>query len=151
MQRQLYEILIGGGMLVVAALFLVFAYSREATKQAGEYELVARFSEVGSLVEGDPVRISGIRVGTLVKKEVDPVTFDVVLVFTVADNIELPVDSKAHITGESLAGGKYVKLVPGSSETMLAAKEEIKDTKDAINVEALVGELIKLAVGSDDE
>lgn len=151
MQRQLYEMLIGGGMLVVAALFLVFAYSREAAKQAGEYELVARFTEVGALVEGDPVRISGIRVGTLVKKEIDPVTFDVVLVFTVADNILLPVDSKAHITGESLAGGKYVKLVPGASETMLKAKEEIKDTKDAINVEALVGELISLAVGSDDE
>ena len=151
MQRQIYEMLIGGGMLVVAALFLVFAYSREAAKQAGEYELVARFTEVGALVEGDPVRISGIRVGTLVKKEIDPETFDVVLVFTVADNILLPVDSKAHITGESLAGGKYVKLVPGSSETMLAARSEIKDTKDAINVEALVGELIKLAVGSDDE
>lgn len=151
MQKQLYEMLIGGGMLVFAALFLVFAYSREATKQAGEYELVARFSDVGSLVEGDPVRISGIRVGTLVKKEVDPETFDVVLVFTVADYIKLPVDSKAHITGESLAGGKYVKLVPGSSETMLVAREEIKDTRDAINVEALVGELIKLAVGGDDE
>lgn len=151
MQKQLYEMLIGGGMLVFAALFLVFAYSREATKQAGEYELVARFSDVGSLVEGDPVRISGIRVGTLVKKEVDPETFDVVLVFTVADYIKLPVDSKAHVTGESLAGGKYVKLVPGSSETMLVAREEIKDTRDAINVEALVGELIKLAVGGDDE
>ena len=87
----------------------------------------------------------------MVNKEVDPETFEVVLVFTVAESFSLPVDSKAHITGESLAGGKYVKLVPGSSETMLAAKEEIKDTKDAINVEALVGELIKLAVGSDDE
>ncbi len=151
MQKQLFETLIGGGMLVVAALFLVFAYSREAAKQSGEYELVARFTEVGALVEGDPVRISGIRVGTVVKKEVDPQTFDVVLVFTVTDNISLPVDSKAHVTGESLAGGKYVKLVPGQSETMLAPKAEIKDTKDAINVEALVGELITLAVGGGDE
>ncbi len=151
MQKQVFETLIGGGMLVVAALFLVFAYSREATKQSGEYELVARFTEVGALVEGDPVRISGIRVGTVVKKEVDPETFDVVLVFTVADEIRLPVDSKARITGESLAGGKYVKLVPGLSETMLAPKEEIKETKDAINVEALVGELITLAVGGGDE
>ena len=151
MQKQLFETLIGGGMLVVAALFLVFAYSREAAKQSGEYQLYARFAEVGALVEGDPVRISGIRVGTVVKKEVDPETFDVVLVFTVADNISLPVDSKARITGESLAGGKYVKLVPGASETMLAPKEEIKETKDAINVEALVGELITLAVGGGDE
>lgn len=151
MQKSVFEILIGGSVLVIAALFLVFAYSTRAAKQAGEYELVARFADVGALVEGDPVQISGIRVGTVVKKEVDPQTFDVVLGFTVANNIALPEDSRAQITGESLAGGKYVQLVPGVSETMLSPKEEIKDTKDVINVEALVGELIKLAVGAGNK
>jgi len=151
MQKQLLETLIGGGMLVIAALFLVFFFTTKAAKQAGEYELFARFGDVGALVEGDPVRISGIRVGTVVKKEVDPETFDVVLGFTISDQYKLPLDSKAQITGESLAGGKYVKLVPGASETMLKPKQAIMDTKDVINVEALVGELIRLAVGSDGE
>ncbi len=151
MRKQYLEMAIGAGVLVAAALFMVIVYSSKTVTEAGEYELVARFSEVGALVEGDPVRVSGIRVGNVVKKEVDPQSFDVVLIFTVADNIDLPVDTRAIVTGESLAGGKYLQLVPGNSETMLKLGEEILDTKDVINVENLVGELIKLAVGADDE
>ncbi|MFQ5955768.1 MAG: MlaD family protein [Kiloniellales bacterium] len=151
MRRQFLEMLIGAGVVVAAAVFMVIVYSSKTVKQAGEYELVARFLEVGSLVEGDPVRVSGIRVGNVVKKEVDPQSFDVVLIFTVTSDVKLPVDSRAMVTGESLGGGKYLQLVPGSSEAMLQPGEEVRDTKNVIDVESLVGELIKLAVGADEE
>jgi phospholipid/cholesterol/gamma-HCH transport system substrate-binding protein len=143
--------LIGGSILVVAALFLVFAYSTGAVIERAGYELVARFGTIGSLDAGDDVRVSGIRVGRVARKEVDPESFDAVLILTIDGAVRLPVDSRALVTGESLAGNKYLQLVPGSSETMLTHGQEIKDTKDAVDVEALVGELIKLAVGATDE
>jgi phospholipid/cholesterol/gamma-HCH transport system substrate-binding protein len=151
MRREVLESLIGGSVLVVGLLFLVFAYTTGAVGDRTSYELFARFGTVGSLVTGDDVRVSGIPVGQVADKRVDPKTFDVVLVLSLDGTVKLPVDTRALVTGESLAGGKYVQLVPGTAETMLAPGQEIEDTKDVVEVEALVGELIRLAVGAEDE
>jgi phospholipid/cholesterol/gamma-HCH transport system substrate-binding protein len=151
MSRELLESLIGGSVLVIGLLFLIFAYTAGAVGDGSSYELLARFRTVGSLATGDDVRVSGITVGQVARKQVDPETFEVVLTLKIDGEIALPDDTRALITGESLAGNKYVQLVPGTSETMLAPGREIADTKDVVDVEALVGELIKLAVGAESE
>ena len=66
LKENLVEALIGAAVLVVAGLFVSYAYTRtEAGQGAGGYTLNARFDSAGGLSVGTDVRISGIKVGTV--------------------------------------------------------------------------------------
>ena len=62
MGGNLVETLIGAVVLVVAAVFLIFAYDMAGVAKVDGYELVAKFNKV-----------DGIRVGTILEQEVDQV------------------------------------------------------------------------------
>lgn len=148
MRRDIMEASIGGLVLLVAAGFLTYAYSARAVQEAAGYQLSASFGKVGTIREGDEVRVSGIRIGTVLSQSVNPETFRARLVLRIEEDVEFPTDTRALITGEGLVGSKYVQLVPGVEETMLKHGDEIENTKDIIDLESLVGEIIRIATGS---
>ena len=57
-------------------------------------------------------------------------------------DIELPADSSAQIVSASLLGGKYLSIVPGGDEVVLADGGEIEFTQSAVNFEDLLGQFI---------
>src|SRR5262249_5206092 len=92
MGRNLVETLLGAVVLVVAGLFLAFAYSVTNVRTNGGYELTAKFERIDGLVVGADVRISGIRVGSVTDARLEPDTFLAVVRLTVNPNVRLPVD-----------------------------------------------------------
>ncbi len=62
--------------------------------------------------------------------------------FTVAPNLHLPKDSSAEITSDGLLGGKFLALVPGGDEKMLADGGEVTITQSAVSLEQLLGKFI---------
>ena len=79
MKRNAVETVMGAVVLVVAALFLFFAYTTSEVHAVSGYELTAQFDRVGSLRDGADVRISGIKVGTVLRQTLDPKTFEAVV------------------------------------------------------------------------
>ena len=75
MTRNVLETLLGAIVLIVAIGFLTFAYSSSQVGDTGGYELIARFDRVDGLERGADVRISGIKVGTVVDQTLDPETY----------------------------------------------------------------------------
>ena len=75
MSRNAVETVMGAVVLVVAALFLFFAYTRTQTHTVTGYEVSARFDRVDGLRTGGDVRISGIKVGTVTSQSLDAQTF----------------------------------------------------------------------------
>jgi phospholipid/cholesterol/gamma-HCH transport system substrate-binding protein len=142
MARNLLETLLGAVVLIVAIVFLVFAYRSSQIREGGGYELVAQFSQVDGLDAGADVRISGIKVGSVMQQTLDPTTYQAEVRFTVRDGIELPSDSSAAIVTSGLLGGKYLQLVPGGDTVMLKPGEEITLTQSALNLEDLIGQAI---------
>ena len=61
---------------------------------------------------------------------------------TVQPEVKIPKDSSAEITSDGLLGGKYLSLVPGGSETMLANGQTIDITQSAVSLEQLLGKFI---------
>lgn len=149
MTRGLGETLMGLAVLAVAAGFLVMALG--AADDGGErgYELSARFLKVGGLERGSDVRISGVKVGTVVERNLDPQTFEAVVRFTVRDDIRLPTDTEAGITSEGLLGGKYLRLFPGKAPERLDAGGQLARTRDFQTLEDTVSEIIFLATDSN--
>jgi phospholipid/cholesterol/gamma-HCH transport system substrate-binding protein len=145
MKRGAVETILGAIVLLVAVAFVVMASSAIDIESNGGYRLSARFLKVGGLERGSDVRISGVKVGSVVERSLDPVTFEAVVTFTVRDDIRLPADTEAGITGEGLLGGKYLRLFPGKAAEILDPDSQIARTRDFQALEDTVSEIIFLA------
>jgi len=149
MGRNAIETILGAAVLLVAGLFVYFAYNTAQIKDVTGYEVSARFFKVGGLAKGSDVRISGIKVGSVTQSSLDPVTFDAVITMSISPDVKLPVDTTASIASSGMLGDKYVMLVPGSDTARMATGGLIADTKDFRSLEDQVGEIIFLATGGD--
>lgn len=144
MSSNLVESLIGALVLLIAGWFLVFAYERTDGDIAGGYTLVARFDQIDGIGVGSDVRLAGIKVGSVVSSTLDTQTYQAVVRFSVERGVELPTDTAAAVTQEGLLGGKYLSLLPGGMEDMLADGDEIEETQDSVDLISLFG---KFATG----
>ncbi len=142
MQNSVVETLIGAAVLAVAAMFLVFAYGSNGNTVAEGYEIAARFSRVDGVNPGTDVRMSGIKIGTVSRLDLDPKTYAAVAYMSLRDDIRLPDDSSVRITSEGLLGGNYLSVEAGGSQTMLAAGGEIENTQGAIDLIGLLGKAV---------
>ena len=142
MHRNVIETIIGAVVLVVAGFFLVFAYSSANLRAVEGYELLARFDRVDGLEVGSDVRISGVKVGSVVGQRLDEMTYLAEVRMTIDPTIQLPTDTVAVVTSESLLGGKFLALDPGGAEDMIPAGGVIQYTQSVPGLEQLLGQVI---------
>jgi phospholipid/cholesterol/gamma-HCH transport system substrate-binding protein len=142
MGRNLVETLMGAVVLAVAAFFLTFAYSSTNVRAVRGYEVIARFERVDGLATGSDVKLSGIKVGTLIDQRLDPETYLAVLRLSIDNNIKLPIDTVAQVSSEGLLGGNFLALVPGGDEKMIPPGGEIKYTQAPVNLVQMLGKFI---------
>ncbi len=129
MSRNVIETVMGAVVLVIAAVFLFFAYSTSQVRAVSGYPLTAKFDRIEGIREGGDVRISGIKVGSIVSETLDPTTYLAIVKISINPNVKLPDDTVAEILSSGLLGDKYLALVPGSSDKDLQAGAEIKFTQ----------------------
>jgi phospholipid/cholesterol/gamma-HCH transport system substrate-binding protein len=136
------ETVLGAVVLVVAALFLFFAYNSSQLRAVKGYELSANFEHIDGIRDGSDVRVSGIKVGSVVEARLDPKTFLATVRMNVEPSVKLPDDTVAEIVSSSLLGDKYMSLVPGGSDKDLPAGGRIKFTQSSVSLEHLIGQMI---------
>lgn len=142
MNRNIIETVMGAVVLVVAALFLFFSYSTAQLRSVDGYTVRAKFDRIDGLALGSDVRISGIKVGTVNDQRLDPETFLAEVSMSIDPSVELPKDSSAEIVSESLLGGKYMAIVPGGDDEVLAEGDEIRFTQSPVSLEQLIGKFM---------
>jgi len=142
MNRNVIETIMGAVVLIIAVAFLVFAYSSANTGAVEGYQVTAKFNNVGDLKRGSDVRISGIKVGTVVDTNLDPQTFLALVHLSIGDNVKLPTDTAARILSDGLLGGTYLALEPGAEDKMLGPGGQITVTQDAVNIADLLGRFV---------
>jgi phospholipid/cholesterol/gamma-HCH transport system substrate-binding protein len=142
--RSIAEILAGAVVLLVAAGFLLFAVtnSGRSSLSGPGITLSAKFDRIDGLAPGADVRIAGVRVGSVVAQRIDPASFLAVLTFRIDGALQIPADSSAEIASEGLLGGRFVSIVPGGADRILADGGEITITQSAISLESLLGRFI---------
>ncbi|HTV89270.1 MAG TPA: outer membrane lipid asymmetry maintenance protein MlaD [Stellaceae bacterium] len=147
MRGNVIETVMGAVVLIVAGFFLYFAYNTSQLRSVSGYEVSADFSRVDGIHDGSDVRISGIKVGSVVSARLNPATFLATLNLSVAPDIKLPVDTVAEIVSSGLLGDKYISLVPGGSDKNIPPGGKIKYTQSSVNLENLIGQMIFSAPG----
>ena len=142
MKKKPVETIMGLVVLIVALLFLAFAYRVSDLQFVKGYQLKAEFMKVGGLSVGSDVRINGIKVGTVTSQKLNGDDYMADVTFSISSNIKLPKDSTVSIVSDGLVGDKFVKIEPGKSKEYLQSGDSFKNTKDFKTIEDMVGEII---------
>jgi phospholipid/cholesterol/gamma-HCH transport system substrate-binding protein len=142
MRGNVIETVMGAVVIIVAALFLFFAYTTSRIGAVSGYPLTAQFSSISGLEIGGDVRLAGVKIGTVTGETLDPKTFLATVHMSIARRYKLPEDTVAKITSSGLLGNEYVQLIPGGSEKTIPPGGRIKYTQAAVNLEDLIGQMM---------
>lgn len=151
MSRSVIETVLGGLVLIGAMIFLGFSYSQGDAGAVSGYQISANFSKIGGLKTGDPVLISGVKIGQIADVSLDPKTYLAKVTMDIDSNVKVPDDSAAAISSQSLLGGMILGIEPGGSEEMLKSGGEIQYTQAPQNLEELLGKFIFSMQGKEEK
>lgn len=145
MNRNVIETVLGAVVLVVAAIFVIFALgSTDGGKSKDGYIVKADFNRIDGLKVGTDVRMNGVLVGTVRAIDLNKNSYRATVSFTVDPEIKLPRDTNASIANESLLGGKYLSLDIGVEDDMVATDGtgRLTRTTPPMRLDDLIGQLI---------
>lgn len=148
-------VVLAGGLWLAAVLF-------NGVPGRDYGKLYVSAIDVGNIATHDSVRISGVRVGQVVRSDV--AARRARLELQLEPGVEIPIDSTVKIRANGLLGARYIELVPGRSESdlpdgaVLAAKDnaltygvpealDTFDEKTRASLGSMVGELGKGLLG----
>jgi len=140
--RNVVETIVGALVLVVAGVFVFYAFAKSDRGGPDGYEVVARFGRIDGLKRGADVTLSGVKVGTVMGFDLDRKTYQAVVRLQVSSDVNLPIDTNAKVVSESLLGGMVVVLEPGNDTKMIKANGEIEKTQDAIPLTELIAKFM---------
>lgn len=142
MQNNTVETLIGAIVVIVAAAFLVFAYTSTSSGSFSGYELKARFSSADGITPGTDVRLHGVKVGSVSSVSLDPKNYAAIVHIAFRSDVQIPEDSSIKVTSAGLIGNAYLAVQPGGSDKMLRPDSEIENTQGSVDIMGLIGRAI---------
>lgn len=148
MGRNIVETIVGALVLLVAGVFVFYAFAKSDRTGPDGYEVLARFGRIDGLKRGADVTLSGVKIGTVTGFTLDPKTYEAVVRLSVSSNVDLPADTNAKIVSESLLGGMVVVLEPGNDKKMLRNGGEIDKTQDAVPLTELIAKFMFGSTGA---
>lgn len=149
MKSNTFEAIVGAVVIFLAVVFLFVGFSSMKLKKGNNYNLSALFNRIDGIKLGSDVRMSGIKIGTVTKQELDNSTFEAKVFMSIDSKISIPDDSSAKITTDGLLGGNYISIEPGGSDIYLSNNEEIFFTQGAVDLIGLVGEALFSVEGKE--
>ena len=146
MRMRTVEISVGAFVLAgaLALIFLAVEISGVNLTQTSEtYLIKARFDDVAGLRTRAKVSMAGVPIGRVSGIEVD-MTYGEAIVSLEIKGVpgQLSADTGAQILTEGILGARYVSLLPGADEEILADGDYIENTQGAMVLENLIGDLV---------
>lgn len=157
-QTRKLELWVGGFVLagLIAVLIMIFKVANvTGLGSTNTYHLKAHFDNVGSLKVRSPVKIGGVVIGRVSSIALDKENFTPLVTLAIDEQFgQFPETSSAEILTSGLIGEQYIGLVPGFVDEgieMLGEGDFIEDTKSAIVLEDLIGQVLYSVNSSNEE
>lgn len=138
------EFAVGAFLLLALASLLVLAMSSTNGNLGwfggNDYEITARFTNLGPLRSNAPVKIGGVSIGRVSHITLDPVKLDSVVTLAIDKRYDdLPADTSAAILTSGLLGESYVSLQPGGDPEPLKDGDQLFLTQSSVDLIQMVG------------
>jgi phospholipid/cholesterol/gamma-HCH transport system substrate-binding protein len=107
------------GVAIVIAAFAAFAgirFFQNVPLFGSSYSMYAEFDGAEGLVSGNPVRMKGVKIGSVEEVRLDPETQQVRIRLQLQQGTQIPKGSHARVAGISALGGVHIQIIPGPSE-----------------------------------
>ncbi|EQD60365.1 Mammalian cell entry related domain protein [mine drainage metagenome] len=113
------------------------------------YDVTAEFTNIGGLKDRAPVKLAGVRIGTVKRITLDQRSMDARVTLAISDRYnQIPEDSYAKIMTSGLLGDQFISLSPGGSPKVLKSGSLIDNTQSALQLENLIGKFMTGSGGS---
>ena len=130
------------GLLVITATVILIGgltwLSGRSIAGAGNVTFPVRYENVAGLSEGDPVQVSGVRVGRVAGIDLRDVG-EVIVMLEVNEGVRPRVDAIAMVRALDAFGAMFVDYRPGTSEQILAEGQVLSGRREAPLMEAAEG------------
>ncbi|WP_295520657.1 outer membrane lipid asymmetry maintenance protein MlaD [Limnohabitans sp. Rim8] len=127
----------------VALLFLALQAANLLTWRFNhDYEVSAKFDNIGGLKPGAAVKSAGVVVGRVKKIEFDGESFQAKVTLALQTGLGFPQDSSLKILTSGLLGEQYLDVSPGADEKNLVAGDKIASTQSAVILENLISQFL---------
>lgn len=140
---------LGTGSFVLLGFAALFFLTTQTTSRGlswfgpPQYELTAKFDNIGDLKVGAPVSMSGVEIGRVAKIDFDSNEYKAVVKLRLNERYnKIPTDSDASIYTQGLLGGKFIGLTAGGADTYLKNNDQIDFTQSAFVLENLIGQVL---------
>ncbi|MCG9598424.1 outer membrane lipid asymmetry maintenance protein MlaD [Vibrio sp. Isolate25] len=155
-QTRKTELWVGSFVLAGICAILVMIFQVADVKGLGSndtYSLKAEFDNIGSLKVRSPVKVGGVVVGRVTNIGLNTENLLPVVTMAISSQYDqFPETSSVKILTSGLIGEQYIGLTPGfvfDDEQMLVEGDYIEDTKSALVLEDLIGQVLYSVGGSD--
>lgn len=148
---------IGAGLFILLGFAALGYLATQTTSvanftQGDTYAVKASFTNIGQLKLRAPVKIAGVRIGSVEAIKLEPERLDAMVTLAIDKRYEqIPEDTAAAIFTSGLLGDQYVGLQPGGSPEMLQDGDQLILTQSAMQLEDLIGKFLVNDKSSDDK
>ncbi|EGR0626203.1 outer membrane lipid asymmetry maintenance protein MlaD [Vibrio cholerae] len=157
-QTRKIEFWVGSFVIAGICAILVMIFQVADVKGLGSsntYRLTAEFDNIGSLKVRSPVKVGGVVVGRVESIALNPNNLLPTVTLAIDSQFnQFPENSSLQILTSGLIGEQYLSLVPGfvfEDEAMLKEGDRIEDTKSALVLEDLIGQVLYSVGGGSDK
>jgi len=107
------------------------------------YELSARFDNIGGLKVRSPVSAGGVTIGRVTDIQYNSESYEAVVVMAIEKKYDkFPIDTAASIFTSGLLGEQFVGFEPGAEEDYLKQGDVIDLTQSALVLEQIIGQFL---------
>ncbi len=143
MQKQNMNLAVGIVILVAIAILIGGVRFLSETKfRESTYKISAVFNNVGTLTEGDPVKINGVKKGKV--KQISLKGNSVLVVMAIDKKIKITKDSRVVIQNIGLMGERMIGILLGTGEPLAEGSVMVGDFDSGIaEAMGMLGEVLK--------
>jgi phospholipid/cholesterol/gamma-HCH transport system substrate-binding protein len=137
---------LGVGILFLVALvtllFMSTITSNNITFSSQYYQLQAKFTNIGSLVNGAPVKIAGVTIGIVDSISLDNSQQKAIVSMLINKNYRINTDATVQIVSAGIFGEQYLNIVMGTEYSYLSNHQAFLYTNSAFILENLITRMI---------
>lgn len=100
----------------------------------------AEFDNISGLKLGAPVELAGVPIGEIAALELQNTS--AIVTMRISQGYKLRLDDIAAVRTKGIIGDRYIKIIPGGSDSFVPNGGQITDTESTVELEDLVGKFI---------